>query len=137
MPQGLQAHFERGIPGNDEDVPLRWPGYNKRPTLFSSVAIDTNLGSDAFWARGFYPPGAIGSMGYMHRDRIQASTLYRGELVVAGEFGIMDGTEVSNIASWNGSRWKSFGSGFQFWHGVYRLAVYRDRLIASGLSYHQ
>lgn len=94
---------------------------------------DTSLGSDASWRSESTPVGARGPIGlYPMRTTVRAMTVFCGELVVAGDFGFMDGVPAAHVASWNGSRWKAVGGGLPFHDGVHCLAVYKNRLIAAG-----
>ena len=71
---------------------------------------------------------------------IFTSTVYNGNLVVAGVFDTIGGIPASNIAMWNGTSWSALGSGIKFrthvWNYtgglVHSLAVYNGELYATG-----
>ncbi len=55
---------------------------------------------------------------------------YNGALVAGGDFSSADGTNVSNIASWNGLIWTPLGSGTN--GSINTFAVFNGDLVASG-----
>ena len=59
-----------------------------------------------------------------------SSTVYNGNLIVAGDFTIAGGVTVNHIAFWNGTNWAPLGSGTD--STVYTLFVYNGELIAGG-----
>ncbi len=68
------------------------------------------------------------------------STVYNGNLIVAGAFDTVGGIPAANIAMWNGTSWSALGSGIKFrthvWNYtggiVHSLAVYNGELYATG-----
>src|SRR6185369_6253161 len=42
---------------------------------------------------------------------VQAMAVYNGEVVVAGYFNQAGGVAANNIARWNGTQWRTLGSG--------------------------
>ena len=71
---------------------------------------------------------------------IFVSTIYNGNLIVAGQFDTAGGVPAANIAQWNGTSWSALGVGiklrgrqFNTTGGiVHGLAVYNGELYASG-----
>lgn len=63
-------------------------------------------------------------------DDMNAFAKFNGQIVVAGKFGNVGGTEYNNIAAWNGSTWLPLGLGLN--GVVYSLAVYNNELYAAG-----
>jgi hypothetical protein len=65
---------------------------------------------------------------------VHATTIWNGELVVAGQFAYAGGQRVNRIARWDGATWTplagSFGAGMN--GSVSALAVYQGDLIAGG-----
>lgn len=60
---------------------------------------------------------------------VNALTLYRGDLIAAGNFTSADGQPVRHIARWDGVRWHAMGD---FDRSVECLKVYGGALIAGG-----
>jgi len=84
---------------------------------------------DADWSDAFGWPGVTGS--------IFAATWYHGDLVVAGEFNEIGGTEARLIARWDGRAWQSIGGGLVQTDVSKRglvtdLAIYNGELVVTG-----
>jgi hypothetical protein len=90
-------------------------------------------GSDWFALTG---PSGTGITEGFGGPRVEALTIYNGELVVAGSFGSAGGLTANSIARWNGSAWLPFvdqPSGVIGVNGqVSALAVYNGQLVAAG-----
>ena len=102
-----------------------------RPAL---VVPDSSLGTDALWWNGFSPAGAVGPPGRSIDADVSALAVYRGELVVGGDFAFMDGVETRGLASWDGESWHPLGEGHAFW-GANCFVVHHDRLVAGGSTW--
>ena len=69
---------------------------------------------------------------------VNALAVYDNKLIVGGDFAIIDGITVNNIAAWDGSSWLTLGSGltgfepYTGWAKVCALSVYNNQLIAGG-----
>lgn len=63
-------------------------------------------------------------------DWVYASTIYNGELIVAGKFTSADGVPANHIAKWNGTTWAPLGLGVN--GKVNALAVFNGYLVAAG-----
>ena len=61
---------------------------------------------------------------------VRALTVYNRELIVGGEFSGAGGGPANNIARWDGSQWRSLGTGVN--NAVETLAVYNGELAAGG-----
>jgi len=84
----------------------RWDGSQWRP-----------LGS-GFSGQGIFGPS------------VSCLTVYDGELIAGGFFTTAGGVRCNNIARWDGSQWRSLGSGMNA--VVTALTVYNGELIAGG-----
>lgn len=95
-------------------------------------AIITNL---ARWdgSQWLAVMGALGSIGYSNPYASNLA-IYKGELVVGGAFGHLDGGLVYNIARWDGSRWGALGNGIfgQSGDAVHAWEPYNGGLVAGG-----
>jgi hypothetical protein len=56
---------------------------------------------------------------------------YNGRLIAGGSFDALDGTQVSNIAAWDGVEWHALGIGAGDYY-VRALTVYEGKLIVGG-----
>lgn len=94
---------------------------------FTSFNSDVLLGRVACFneADGAWEP--IGKLD----DEVRALQVYDGNLYAGGNFRSSDDTELNYIARWNGSEWKSVGTGFDF--HVSSLTLHNGKLIAGGL----
>ncbi len=63
---------------------------------------------------------------------VYASTVFNGELIIAGNFVTADGVTVNNIARWNGTTWAALGSPAGINGVVYALTIYNGQLVAGG-----
>jgi len=76
------------------------------------------------------------TLGSGMNGEVFASTVYNGNLIVAGKFTTAGGVPANYIAQWNGASWSALGSGMQGgWAGhtsIYALSVYNGNLIAGG-----
>jgi hypothetical protein len=61
---------------------------------------------------------------------IYASTIFNGNLIIAGDFTIAGGLSTNHIAKWNGSSWSALGSGSD--SSIYTLTIFNGDLIAGG-----
>lgn len=77
--------------------------------------------------RGF----GVGIGSVLSDDEVNALTVYNGQLVVGGTFATAGDTLANNVARWTGTRWAPLADGLD--GSVLSLAVYDDRLYASGL----
>jgi hypothetical protein len=89
--------------------------------LYAAGSFDTagNMPANniAKWNGASWAPVGGGVKGYVvsgvdtAQARIDAMTVYNGELYVAGNFYSAGGVVVNNIAKWNGSNWSAVGTG--------------------------
>ena len=117
-----------------ETSPIPGPGrltFPSDPPILGSSPPDSSLGTDELWWDGFAPRGAVGPLGLSTDTNLLASTVFRGELVVAGEFAYMDGTPAPGIARWDGRRWQPLGEELPL-RRVNCLLVHGDILFAGG-----
>jgi hypothetical protein len=77
---------------------------------------------DRFWGDEFGLPIANGA--------VLCAVLYRGELVVGGNFTLIGGKRIASIARWNGIEWVSLGPGLD--GPVAALLLDGDRLLVGG-----
>lgn len=74
------------------------------------------------------------------RGEVRALTVFEGELIAAGSFGLAGADTACNIARWDGTRWHAMGTGLGAARGlhksssdaVYALTVHESQLIAGG-----
>lgn len=64
-------------------------------------------------------------------DRVNAFTVFQGNLVAGGRFEESGSTNMENIAKWNGSVWSAF-NGDSFDGNVNAVTVYNNELFAGG-----
>jgi trimeric autotransporter adhesin len=111
-------------PAADTDLELSWRILDAQGQVLEKSRGDS-IG--AGWQPTFYGPGLDGG--------IYATTIYDGNLVVAGSFLTAGGEEVNRIARWDGSHWTSLtgpsGTGLEGGI-VYALSVYNGEVIAGG-----
>jgi hypothetical protein len=62
--------------------------------------------------------------------KVNAVTVYNGQLIAAGFFTTAGGPTRNRIATWNGAEWQALGSGMD--DTVFALTVYDGELIAGG-----
>jgi len=133
-----------GILRNDQYVSAnvqKWNGttWTDLPEAFDFLRVTTlfGIGDDVF-AIGTGDPSkarlwngeswrAIGS-GFS--GAVLASTTFRGELVVGGQFDTAGGVGARNIARWDGNSWRPLGSGTD--GRVTALVEFNGNLIAGG-----
>lgn len=122
----------------------RWSTEFDRPGLsgiaFASVSHAGSLyaGGEYFYGGGQFLGGIARLEGSEWRElpgaprdgRVGALESYGTELVVAGDFHEVDANPVRSITAWDGTTWRSFGSGIE--GEVFDLAVYQGDLIAAG-----
>jgi len=63
---------------------------------------------------------------------VWALTIYKGDLIAAGEFTRAGGRVVNYVAAWDGDQWHPIGEGFNWIVSLGGLIVHGDDLIASG-----
>ncbi|MCA8942723.1 MAG: hypothetical protein KDB80_09220 [Planctomycetes bacterium] len=108
---------------------------------------DLVAGGQAFWADGLnldnlasFDGNRWRAIGGGARGLVRTMCTYGGDLVVAGEIGIVGGlgvgTLVNSIARWDGSQWHALGAGLTDWSGnratVFAVAEFQGDLYAGG-----
>ncbi|MEE4637711.1 MAG: hypothetical protein V2J42_03115 [Wenzhouxiangella sp.] len=90
------------------------------------LATDALANTPAGWQALFHGPGLDA--------RVSASTWFRGELIVAGNFNTAGDREVRQIARWDGERWQPLTGtrGIGAEGAAEALAVFEDRLYVGG-----
>jgi hypothetical protein len=127
----LSSTLGEHLPG-PEPSPIYPPAYQPFTAdlpLPVSQPPDSSLGTDELWWDGFAPRGAVGPLGLSTDTYLLASTVFRGELVVAGEFAYMDGAAAPGIARWDGRSWRPLGEGLPL-RSINCLLVHGDLLFA-------
>ena len=76
--------------------------------------------NDIYWSDEYLLPGYIGEI----FDGIE----YNGEIVVSGDFQLFDNKEISNVAAFDGTGWRSIDPPYF----VRRLHVWQDLLVGTG-----
>ncbi len=158
----VSASFANGAAGDstgdaaDECAAPRWllrPDADEYPGLPGFVTAVTYWGSDGgVEESGALVAAQLGSWGFpsvayvmLRREtgwtqlggafnaRVNSLTVYRGDLIAAGDFSSVDGTDLKRVARWDGVSWKPLGSGVSGSGASIRvLAQYHDELIAAG-----
>ncbi|MFP4334515.1 MAG: hypothetical protein ACLFQC_03470 [Wenzhouxiangella sp.] len=95
-------------------------------TLGLILATGSPASTPAGWQALFHGPGLDA--------RVSASTWFRGELIVAGNFNTAGDREVRQIARWDGERWQPLAgtSSIGAEGAVEALVVFEDRLYVGG-----
>ena len=110
------------------------------PALYVGGAITTAgehvVNGVAKWDGVAWSPLGSGLSDPVYDQEVSSLIVYKGELIVAGQFTSAGGTPANNIARWNGSSWSPLGDGLtrpgRPYCRVLSLAVYNDELIAGG-----
>ena len=111
--------------GPSEVVMLHLGAGNHSADSFNSgpnAYIDSGNGWQLFGT--FSPFGTFTSL------RIDQAAAYRGEIIVSGSFGSVNGVAATNIARWDGTNWHSLAEGLP--GVVTNIVVYQDQLFANG-----
>jgi trimeric autotransporter adhesin len=90
--------------------------------LTMSSAPTARAQSDANWSSRFGFAGTDGE--------VFCSTVWNGDLVVGGNFGVAGTIDVAGIALWDGTHWMALGAGLDY--SVRALAVWNGSLYAGG-----
>lgn len=101
----------------------RWPVAASRS--LSPDLVRVMSGEDGTWSDGFGPPSLEDLDG-----AVECGCIYRGDLIVGGQFVNAGRLAVNHIARWDGVSWHALGSGCD--KNVLALAVYRDSVLFVG-----
>jgi hypothetical protein len=112
---------------------------NKRCTIIT-LALCALFTASQLNAQNCWAPLGSGIGSPTDLGGIFVSTVYNGNLIVAGQFDTAGGVPAANIAEWNGTSWSALGQGIKLrpaeWNGtggiVLGLAEYNGELYASG-----
>ncbi len=91
-----------------------------------------NSGPDAYIdsGNGWQLFGTFSPFGSFTTMQIEQAVAYRGQVVVAGSFGSVNGVAATNIARWDGTTWHPLAEGLP--SAVTDIVVYQDQLFANG-----
>ncbi len=86
----------------------------------------------ARWNAGVGGAGVWHALGNGADNTISALTVYNGELIAAGSFGVMGDTAAAHIARWDGSTWRTLGSGAGLSNIPLQWGEYEGNLVVCG-----
>lgn len=124
-------------PGTLTGVPTALLVFNNQ-LVGAGTSYDANFNATSrvmtFAGGRWSPLGGVfaSSLGFVSFARLG---IYNGQLIVAGSFDTVNGQTVNNIARWDGTAWRSLGSGITgtpFLTSVGGLTVFANELVASG-----
>lgn len=93
-------------------------------------AGDVVVNNIAMWDGASWNTFGAGTSGGQVRSVVYEQAVFNGDLIIGGEFTMVDGEPASYIAAWDGSSWIPLGSGTNSL--VQTVTVHGDRLIAGG-----